>query len=65
MKSPFKARPKSYLSRAERVSAIEKALQEGSYKIDTTNIANILIIQLLHHATRLPGPSLKRQCTLN
>ena len=65
MKSPFKAGPESYPSRAERVSAIKKALQAGSYEIDNTKVANILTIHLLNHATRFHGPALKGQCSLN
>ncbi|MHB9075587.1 MAG: flagellar biosynthesis anti-sigma factor FlgM [Desulfobaccales bacterium] len=65
MKPPFKASLESYPSRAERVFAIQKAVQEGSYKVDSTEVANILISHLLNHSTRFHRPSLKRQCSLN
>jgi hypothetical protein len=60
----FKACFKSYLSRAERVSAIKKAVQKGSYEIDSTKVANKLIIHLLNHPIRFQSFSLKEQCTL-
>ena len=65
MKPPFRASSESYPSRAERVSAIKKAVQEGSYEIDSTKVANILIIHLLNHSTRFHRSSLKGQCTLS
>ena len=65
MKTLFKASPESYHSRAERVSAIKKAVQEGSYEIDSTKVADILIIHLFNHPTRFHRSSLKGQCTLS
>ncbi len=65
MKPPFQARSESYHSREERVSAIKKAVQEGSYEIDSTKVANILIIHLLNHSTRSHRSPLKRQYTLS
>jgi len=47
MKTPFRASPESCASRADRVSEIKKAVQEGSYKVDSKNVANKLIIHLL------------------
>jgi hypothetical protein len=65
MKPPFRASLESNLSRAERVFAIKKAVQEGSYKVDSTEVAHILIGHLLNHSTRFHRSSLKRQCSLN
>jgi hypothetical protein len=65
MKPPFRASLESYPSRAERVFAIKKAVQDGSYKVDSTEIANILVIHLLNHSTQSHRSSLKRQCSLN
>jgi hypothetical protein len=65
MKTSFRASPESYPSRAERVSAIKKAVREGSYEIDSTKIANILTIHLLNHSTDFYRSSLKRQCILS
>jgi len=65
MKPPLQASSESYHSRAERVSAIKKAVQAGSYEIDSKKVANILIIHLFNHPTRFHRPSLKGQCTLN
>jgi hypothetical protein len=65
MKPPFRASPESYPSRANRVSAIKKAVHEGSYMIDSTKVANILIIHLLNHSTRSHRSSLKGQYTLS
>jgi hypothetical protein len=65
MKPPFRASAESYPSRAERVSAIKKAVQEGSYEIDSTKVANILISHLLNHSRRLHGSSLKSQSTVS
>lgn len=65
MKPPFRTSSGSYPSRAERVSAIKKAVKEGSYEIDTTNVANILIMHLLSHSARFYRPSLKHRCTLS
>jgi anti-sigma28 factor (negative regulator of flagellin synthesis) len=58
MKPPLKANFKLYHSRAERVSAIKKAVQERSYEIDTKKVANILIIYLLNHPIRFYRSSL-------
>lgn len=65
MKPPFRASPESYSSRAERVFAIKKAVQEGSYEIDSTKVGNILIAYLLNPSTRFHRSSLKGQCTLS
>lgn len=65
MKPPFRASSASYPSRAKRVSAIKKAVQEGSYEIDSTKVANILIIHLLNHSTLFHRSSLKGQFTLS
>ena len=65
MKPPFKASSESYHSKAERVAAIKKAVQEGSYEIDSTKVADILIIHLLNHPTRFHSSSLKGQHTLS
>jgi len=56
MKSLFK---KVYPSRAEKISAIKEEVNEGSYEIDSRNLANILIIHWLNHSIQFPG-SLKR-----
>lgn len=65
MNPPFRASPESYLIRAKRVSALKKAVQEGSYEIDSTKVANILIIHLLNHSTGSHRPSLKGQSNLS
>lgn len=65
MKPSIRASAESYPSRAEKVSAIKRAVQEGSYEIDSTKVANILIIHLLNHSTRFHRSSLKGQCTLS
>lgn len=50
---PFcRARPHS-ASRAEKVFAIQKAVQAGTYEIDSKKVANRLIIHLLNQAIRL------------
>jgi hypothetical protein len=36
------------LSRAEKVSVIQKAVQEGSYEIDSAKVASILVMHLLN-----------------
>ncbi len=43
MKLLSRARPESCPRREDKVLAIQKALRDGSYKIDGTKIANILI----------------------
>jgi anti-sigma28 factor (negative regulator of flagellin synthesis) len=53
MKLLSRARPVSYPSRAEKVSAIKKAVQEGTYEVDSAKVANTLIINLLNHSMRL------------
>jgi hypothetical protein len=58
MNPPFRASPESYLMRAKKVSALKKAVQEGTYEIDSTKVANILIIHLLKHSTGSHRPSL-------
>jgi Anti-sigma-28 factor, FlgM len=65
MKTLSKANLESYHSRAERVFAIKKAVQEGSYEIDNKKVADILIIHLFNHPTRFHRSSLKGQSTLN
>jgi hypothetical protein len=65
MKPPFQTGSESCHSRAERISAIKKAVQEGSYEIDSTKVANILIIHLLNHPTRIHRSSLYGQCNLS
>jgi hypothetical protein len=65
MKPSFRAKSESYQNRAQRVAAIKKAVQEESYEPDSTEVANILIIHLLNHSTRLPRSYLKNQYTLS
>jgi hypothetical protein len=36
------------LSRAEKVLAIQKAVREGSYEIDSAKVANSLVMHLLN-----------------
>jgi hypothetical protein len=62
---PFRTNPELYLSRTERVFAIKKAVQEGSYEIDSTKVANILITHLLNYSTRFQRSAFKGQCTLS
>jgi hypothetical protein len=50
MQPLFRGRPKSYPSRTEKVCAIQKAVQKGTYQIDTPNVANALLIHLLTHS---------------
>ncbi len=45
--------PASYPSRAEKVFAIKKAVQEGTYEVDSAKVANTLIINLLKHTIQL------------
>jgi hypothetical protein len=61
----FRTSPELYLSRAERVLAIKKAVQEGSYEIDSTKVANILLTHLLNYSTGFQRSCLKGQCTLS
>jgi Anti-sigma-28 factor, FlgM len=65
MKHSFRPNPESYPNEAERVAAIKKALQEGSYETDSTKVANILIIHLLNHSTRFYRSYVKGHHTLN
>lgn len=65
MQPSFRANSESYPNGAERVAAIKKAVQEGSYETDSTKVANILIIHLLNHSTRFYGSYVKGQCNLN
>jgi hypothetical protein len=65
MKPPLKASSESYHSIADRVAAIKKAVQKGSYEIDSTKVANILIMHLLNHSTRFQSSYFKGQCTLS
>jgi hypothetical protein len=65
MKPTFRTSLESCQSRAERVAAIKQAVKEGSYEIDSRNVANILIMHLLNHAARFTRPPLKRQCTVS
>jgi hypothetical protein len=48
MKRPSSAN----LSRAEKVLAIQKAVREGSYEIDSAKVAKILVMHLLNQPTR-------------
>ena len=52
MNPTFRAIPETYPNRVERVSAIKKAIQEGSYEIDSTKVANLLIIHLVNLSKR-------------
>ena len=65
MKPSFRAKSASYPNRAQRVAAIKKAVQEGSYECDSAKVANILIIHLLNHSTRLHGSHLKGHYSLS
>jgi hypothetical protein len=65
MQPSFRANSESYPNRVERVAAIKKAVQEGSYETDSTKVANILIIHLLNHSTRFYGSYVKGQCNLS
>jgi hypothetical protein len=65
MEPPVRVSPKSDPNRVERVFAIKKAVHEGSYKVDSPKVANILIAHLLNHATRFQRSSLMGQCTLS
>jgi hypothetical protein len=65
MEPSFKAKFESYQNRAQRVAAIKKAVQEESYEPDSTEVANILIIHLLNHSTRLHRSYLKGQYPLS
>lgn len=65
MQPHFRASFESYPNRAERVVAIKKAVQEGSYEIDSTKVANILTIHLLSHSTRFHRSSLNGQSSLS
>ena len=65
MKPSFRANSESFPNRAERVAAIKKALQEGSYETDSTKVANILIIHLLNHSTRFYRSYVQGQGTLS
>ena len=65
MKPSFRVNSKSYPNRVERVAAIKKAVQEGSYEIDSSKVASILINHLLNNSTRFYRSSLKGQCTLS
>ena len=57
---PFiRGRPKSYQSQTEKVSAINKAVQKGIYKIDSRNLANILVMHLLDYSIRFQKLSVK------
>lgn len=58
MKPFSRSRPESYPSRAEKVVAIKKSVQAGTYEIDSTKVANALIHHLLNHSIRLPRTSL-------
>jgi hypothetical protein len=48
MKSPASSKPQACLSRAEKVAAIQKAVQEGSYKVDSARVAQRLVMHLLN-----------------
>jgi hypothetical protein len=65
MKPSSRAKSESYPNGAERVDAIKKALQEGSYETDSTKVANILIIHLLNHSKRFYRSYVKDHYTLN
>ena len=52
-------RSKSYPSRTEKVSAINKAVKKGTYKIDSRNLADILVLHLLDYSTRFQRLSVK------
>ena len=52
MKPPSSARPQKCLSRAEKVLAIQKAVREGSYEIDSVKVANKLVMHLLNLPSR-------------
>lgn len=65
MKPPIKASLEPYLSRAERVFAIKQAVQAGSYKVDSSEVASILVSHLLSQAMQWSRTSPKRQCSLN
>jgi hypothetical protein len=65
MKPPFKTNLESNVSRVERVFAIKKAVQAGSYKVDSTEVANILINHIVNPSMRLHRSPLERQCFLN
>jgi hypothetical protein len=64
MKPPLKTSFGSYHSRADRVAGIKKAVQKGSYEIDSTKIANTLIIHLLNHSIQFHRYYPKGQYTL-
>jgi anti-sigma28 factor (negative regulator of flagellin synthesis) len=57
MKPLSRARPESYPSRAEKVVAIKKAVREGTYEIDGTKVADVMLIHLLAHSIRLQRTS--------
>jgi anti-sigma28 factor (negative regulator of flagellin synthesis) len=59
MKPLFRERPTSYQSRADRVSAIKREVDNGTYEIDSTNLANIMIIHLLNHSRQFQSSPLK------
>lgn len=59
MKLLSRARPESYTSRAEKVFAIKKAVQEGTYEVDSTKVADALIINLLNHSLQLSSTEVK------
>lgn len=65
MKRPLKASFESYHSRGERVASLKKDVQEGSYEIDSGNIADILIIHLLNHSILFHRYYYNGQCTLS
>jgi hypothetical protein len=59
MKPLFRGRPKLFPNRAEKVFGIKKAVHNGTYEIDSANLANILIKQLLNYSTQFHRLSLK------
>jgi anti-sigma28 factor (negative regulator of flagellin synthesis) len=61
MKSFYRGKPISYSSRSEKVSAIRKEVNNGTYVIDSTNLANTMIIHLLNHSLQFQESPLKRQ----
>lgn len=62
MKPAFQSSSEPFHNRAERVSAIKKAIQAGSYEIDSLKVANILIIHLLNHPARFQRSPFKGKC---
>lgn len=60
MKHLFRERLTSYQSRADKISAIKKEVNSGTYEINSSTLANIMIAHLLSHSIQFQESSLKR-----